>query len=109
MYGRHDPYLCWYDLTPLMRTTVKTWRAGVAKEGHLDSSLSPNTPLWRNPGLAHLDSIQDPGAWTKFGVKKLSQVIHEDKIISFAKIKQASDTGSLHMLYLLSSQRVFYN
>lgn len=38
--------------------------------------------------MPHLDSIQDPGAWTKFGVKKLSQVIHGEQFSSFAEMRQ---------------------
>ena len=71
---------CRRDLTPLMITTIKVWKAGIARESNLKTDISPNTPLWRNPELVHLSSIQDSRAWTKYEVKKISQVIHEGKI-----------------------------
>lgn len=67
-----------------MVTTIKVWRAGLVGDKHIKEIWSPNTPLWRHPQLPHLNSIQDPGARTKFKFKKLSQVVQRETMISFA-------------------------
>ena len=38
--------------------------------------------------MPHLDSVQDPGAWTKYGVKKISQLIQEGKFLSYGEMRQ---------------------
>ena len=68
-----------------MITTVKIWKAVIRKEAYSSTKLSQ---LWSNPELPHLDSIQDPGAWTKYGVKRISQVLQGEKFYTYVEIRQ---------------------
>lgn len=70
--------------TEALQALQKVWRAGLVGEKYIKEIWFPNTPLWRNPQLPDLNSIQVPGAWTKFKVKKLSQVVQGETMISFA-------------------------
>lgn len=59
-----------YKLTPLMETTIKAGKMGLACKKYPKLTLSPNTPLWGNPQKPHLGSIPNVVAWVKFNKKQ---------------------------------------
>lgn len=48
-----------------MLTILRAWRAGL---------VSPNAAILLNPNLSHIYKMSDPYAWTKYGIKWISQI-----------------------------------
>lgn len=70
-----------YDLTPPMITTIKAWRAGLVGGKTFQGDYISKYSVVDKSSVSHLNSIQDPGAWTKFRVKKRSQVVQGETMI----------------------------
>lgn len=80
--GPCAPYL----LTPSMLTTLRAWKMGLVIEKYTQTEISPNAPLWLNPNLPHFYKSIDPQAWTRYGIKLISQVVSSTSLLPFRQL-----------------------
>lgn len=74
------------SVTVPMKTTIWVWQC--ARTIYRKSlNVSSHTPLWGNPMLPHLYTIQDPLLWTKRGITTLKHVMVDGKLMPFQKMR----------------------
>lgn len=78
-----------------MRATSRAWVA-VTKMGNA-SEISPHTPLWKNPTLAHFYEHPVPVIWTRFGIKTLKDIVGGGELLQFDALKTTFNLPNTHL------------
>lgn len=74
------------QVTIPIKTMVVVWRQ-VTMYLSDPGTISPHTPLWDKPCLAHFCSIPYPQIWARYKVRTLRHIMSDGHLLSFVEIK----------------------
>lgn len=70
-------------------------------------SLSPHTPLWKNPNLPHFFGFEEPVVWTRFGVKKIRDIMHNSRLRTFDELKSLFNLPNTHFFKFIQLRHAY--
>lgn len=93
--------------TDSMGVTIRAWdRAKVLMKSQSDV-WSPDTPLWFNPKLLHLNTIPDPIIWARVGIKELTHKVGGKKLLTFNQLKDRHKLPNWYFFRYLQLSHTF--